>query len=129
PRRRAARAARPSPAGRRYAEAAAGRVRSFGEHALARPARARFVRAEDVLDLDHVRRGRDTLEVELRDLLDVVEDARELARHPVDLVLGEAEAGEAGDVEDLIAVDHAVKFKGLSRNAKRARAGFETTLK
>ena len=31
---------------------------------------------------------------------------RQLARHALDLVLGEAKAGEARDVQDLVAVDH-----------------------
>ena len=41
-----------------------------------------------------------------RDPVDVLEDARELARHPLDLLLGELEPGEARDVQDLLAIDH-----------------------
>jgi len=48
----------------------------------------------------------DAVEVELADLLDVVEDLRELGRHPLDLSVIEAKAGETGDMEDLVAIDH-----------------------
>jgi hypothetical protein len=64
-------------------------------------------------------RGRgDAVQVELRDLLDVVEHRRQLPRHAVYLVIGEAEASEAGDVEDLIAVDHAAKFRSCLQKAR-----------
>ena len=44
---------------------------------------------------------------ELPDLLDVVEDARELLGHRLELRLGQLEAGEAGDVQDLVTAQHA----------------------
>jgi hypothetical protein len=53
-----------------------------------------------------VRGGRDVVEVELVDLLDVVEDRRQLAGHALDLLVAQLEACKAGDVEDLLALDH-----------------------
>ena len=50
--------------------------------------------------------GRDAVEVELADLRDVADDRRELARHRLDLLLAQREARQAGDVQDLVAVDH-----------------------
>ena len=50
--------------------------------------------------------GSTPVEVELGDLLDVVEHLRQLAGHRLDLVVGEPQPGEAGDVEHLFAVDH-----------------------
>ena len=43
---------------------------------------------------------------ELGDLLDPVEDLRELAREALDLLVGQLEAGEAGHVQDLVAAQH-----------------------
>ena len=48
-----------------------------------------------------------TIEVELADPVDVLEDARELSGHRLDLLVGEGEPGETGDVKNLFAVDHA----------------------
>ena len=59
----------------------------------------RLVRAQHVLELDHVGGRLDVVEVELADPVDVLEDPRELAGHPLDLLLGEAEAGQPGDVQ------------------------------
>jgi hypothetical protein len=39
----------------------------------------------------------------------MVEHLRELAREALDLGLGELEAGESGDVEDLVAAEHRVR--------------------
>src|SRR3712207_3193262 len=84
----------------RHAEAAIVGVRSGGERDVARHRRPRLVLAQGVLDRDDVRGGRDVREVaELADLLDVVEDLRELLRHALELLVGELEAGEAGDME------------------------------
>ena len=78
------------------------------EHDLARERGARLVGAQHVLDLDDVRGRRHVGEVaELADLLDVVEDARELLAHALELLLAQLEAGEAGDVEDLVTAQHA----------------------
>ncbi len=44
-------------------------------------------------------------EVELRDAADVLEDAREIAQEAVDLVVGEADAGQAGGVQHVVAVE------------------------
>ena len=62
--------------------------------------------AQHVLELDHVRGRLDPVEVELGDPVDVLEDPRELAGHPLDLLVGEPQAGEPRDVQDLVAVDH-----------------------
>ena len=43
---------------------------------------------------------------ELADQLDVVEHLGELAAEALDLLGGELEAGEAGDMEDLVAAQH-----------------------
>src|SRR6202020_926156 len=79
---------------------------SLFEGDLAREAGARLVGAQAPGDLDDVRRRRDRVEVELADLADVVENRGELAGHPSDLVLVEAQAGQARDVQDFLAVDH-----------------------
>ena len=78
--------------------------RSEGD--LARQARPRHVRPQHVLQRDHVRGRLDPLEVELADPVDVLEDPRELAGHLLDLLLGEAEAGQPGHVQYLLALDH-----------------------
>ncbi len=79
----------------------------------------RLVGAQRVLDRDDVRGGRDVLEIaQLGDLLDVAEHARELAGHHLELLLVQLEAGEAGDVEDLVSAQH----RADSRRAARPRA-------
>src|SRR5512133_1573688 len=88
------------------AEGAVGGVRRLREDLLARPARARLVGPQDVIEVDDVRGRLDPLEVELVDAVDVLENPRELARHRLDLVVCEPEAGEAGDVQHLLAIDH-----------------------
>ena len=50
--------------------------------------------------------GGDVVEVELADLLDVAEDGGQLGGHPLDLLVRQLEAGQPGDVEYLLAVDH-----------------------
>ena len=52
-----------------------------------------------------MRRRRHVREVELRDAPDVLEDAREIAQEAVDLVIGEADAGKAGSVQHVVAVE------------------------
>jgi hypothetical protein len=52
--------------------------------------------------------GLDALQVELLDLLDVVEDRRQLAGHALDLLVGEAQPRELGHVKDLVAADHLI---------------------
>ena len=85
------------------AEAAWRGVGRAGQRDLGRQRRARLVGAQRVLDVDDVRGRLDVVEVELGDLLDLVEDLRELAAEALDLVVGQLEAGEAGDVQDLVA--------------------------
>src|SRR4051794_15220487 len=77
------------------------------EDDVAGQARPRLVVAQRVRDLDDMGRRGDVVGVQLRDLLDGVEDLGELAGHAADLVVGELEPREARDVEDLLAVDHA----------------------
>ena len=81
----------------------------LGERDLASAGTGRGSSARSaLLDLDDVRRRRHAVEVELGDLrVDVVEDRGQLAGHPLDLVVGELQAREARDVEDLGALDHA----------------------
>ena len=69
-------------------------------------------------------RGRlDLVEVERGDPVDVLEDPRELAGHPLDLVLGELEPRQAGDVQDLLAIDHAPDSRSHSNQAPQQRRG------
>src|SRR3954451_23625846 len=70
---RSAAACRRSSAGAGYAEAAVAGVGGGVEDALAGPAGPRLVGAQHVLELDHVARGLDAVEIELLDLLDVIE--------------------------------------------------------
>lgn len=53
-----------------------------------------------------MRGGLDVVEVELPDPVDVVEDPGKLPGHLLHLALAEPQAGEAGDVQYLLAVDH-----------------------
>ena len=79
-------------------------------------ARPRLVGAQRVLHLDHVRGRLDAGEVaELADLLDVVEHLAQLLAHALDLVLGELEAGEPGDVEHLVTAQH--RAQSMTRRA------------
>jgi hypothetical protein len=56
-------------------------------------------------------RGRlDPVEIERGDPLDVLEDPRQLAGHPLDLVVGQPKACQPSYVEDLLAVDHRAGF-------------------
>ena len=55
--------------------------------------------------------GLDVVEVELADPVDVLEDSGQLARHRLHVFLAEREAGEAGDVKHLVAVDHGADSK------------------
>jgi hypothetical protein len=83
---------------------------------LARQTLTRFVRAQRGVGghriSDHVRGGRDVLEVELADFGDVVEHGRQLARHRLNLILVERQASEPGYMQDFIASDHKAGFYG-----------------
>ena len=90
-----------------HAEAAVGGVGRVLERPLDRHRRAWLVGAQRVLDVDHVRRRRDVGEVaELGDQLDVIEHLGELVAEALDLLGRQLEAGEAGDMEYLIAAQH-----------------------
>lgn len=53
-------------------------------------------------------RGRfDPLEIEGGDSIDMLEDAGQLSRDPLDIGLGDLDSRQPGDVEDLLAFDHA----------------------
>src|SRR5207248_2996891 len=79
------------------AEGPAGRIGSALEHLVSRPAGPRLVGPEHVLQGDHVGGRLDAVEVELGDVLDVLEDPRQLAGHPLDLLVVELQAGQPGD--------------------------------
>ena len=96
---------------------------ALGERHVAGERRPRLVRAQRAADVDHVRRGRHAVEVELGDRLDMAEDLRQLAGHALDLVRREVEAGEARDVEDLLAVDHVVVGAASASAGGAGRAG------
>jgi hypothetical protein len=70
----------------------------------------RDVGAQNVLQLYHVRGRLDPVEVQSGNSVDVLEDARELAGHPLDLILGEAEAGQLRNVQYLLSLDHGGRF-------------------
>ena len=65
---------------------------SLAEDDLPAHVGAREGRVGAVADLDHVRRRRHALEVDLADLFDMAEDVRQLFAHALDLGLGELEA-------------------------------------
>ena len=96
--------------GRGNAEGALDRVGRRGQRHLGRQALVRHVGTQDVLQLDHVRGRLDVIEVQLGDPVDVLEDPRELARHALDLLLGEAEAGQLCHVQYLLSLDHGGRF-------------------
>ena len=113
----------PAPARARDAEAALVVLGRARQRDLDGQARARHVRAQRVLHLDDVRRRLDAGEVaELADLLDVVEHLGQLLAHALDLVLGELEAGEPGDVEHLVTAQHRrAVYETPARATARAR--------
>ncbi len=88
------------------AKGPAGRVGRLLEHPFAVEAGFGLVASQDIYELDHVRGRLDVVELEGGDPLDVVEDARELSGHRLDLSLGKLEAREPRDMEDLLTIDH-----------------------
>ncbi len=70
----------------------------------------RHVGPQHVLQLDHVRGRLYVVEVELGDPVDVLEDPRKLPGHRLDLLLGEAEAGQLRHVQYLLSLDHGGRF-------------------
>ena len=80
------------------------------------------VGSQDVLELDHVGRRLDAVEVERGDRVDVLEDPEQLLGHPLDLVLGELEPREPGDVQDLLAIDHRANVRAGARAGTRQHA-------
>src|SRR3954451_10057981 len=97
---------RRSSAGAGHSDPVGRRVRRRLEDPLARPARPRLVLAQHVLELDDMAGRLDVVQLELLDLLDVVEDPRQLRGHLLDLVLGQPQARKLGDVQYLVAADH-----------------------
>ena len=61
------------------------------------------VLAQDVLELDRLGGRRDRVGVELGELGVLVEDVVELALEPRQLVVGQPEPGEVGDMGDVVA--------------------------
>src|SRR3954451_15387776 len=108
------------------AEAAVGRVGRRREGGFDRHRGTRLVGAQGVLDVDDVGGRRDVLEVsQLGDRLDVVEPLGELAAEALDLLGGQLEAGEAGDVEDLVAGEHWSVILGRALRTPPAHARIE----
>ena len=79
------------------------RAGALREDVLDRQRRPDDVLAQDVLELDRLGRRRDRLGVELGQLRVLVEDVVELALEPGQLLVGQAEAGEMGDMGDVVA--------------------------
>lgn len=53
-------------------------------------------------------RGRlNPLQIQVPDPINVLEDPAQLPHHRLHFLVGEAQAGKPGDVQNLIAVDHA----------------------
>src|SRR5438270_13375598 len=73
-------------AGTGNAEPARQRLRSSFEGDLGREARFWLVGAHGAGHVDHMGSRRHALQIELADLLDVIEDLRELSRHALDLL-------------------------------------------
>jgi hypothetical protein len=55
--------------------------------------------------------GLDVVEVQGRDPIDVLEDPGQLNCHALDLLLGELEPRQPGDVQDLLAIDHVIQSR------------------
>lgn len=66
----------------------------------------RHVRTQHVFNVNHPSGRLGVLEIESRDPIDVVEDRRHLRTHPLDFVIGQTEAGKAGNMENFFALDH-----------------------
>lgn len=63
--------------------------------------------------MDDVAGRLDAIQLELGDPLDVLKDARELARHALGLLFVEREPRKLGDPFDLLAIDHAPESSAL----------------
>ena len=84
------------------------------------------VLAHHVLERDHLRGRAHGAGVDLRQLADRLQDPAQLRDEPVDLLIGQAQAGQAGDVLDVGSADHGPMIAGArSRRAalSAVRAG------
>ena len=88
-------------------------LRSRRQYDLARQRRLGLVRPEDVDDVDHMRRGRHALEIELADGLDMVEHLGQLGRHPIDLFVVQLQPGQPGHMENLVTIEHLLSILGV----------------
>ena len=106
---------------RRHHEVAPGPLRRAGQRHVRREARRDHVLAQDVLDLDRLRRRRDVVGRQLGQHRVLVEDVVELALEAVELLLGQAEAGEVGDVLDVRALqkDTGARRRSADRRDER----------
>lgn len=75
--------------------------RHFGRQAL-----MRHIRPEHPLDVDYPGGRLNPFKVEPADPVDVVEDRRKLGAHGFDLLLGQPEAGQAGNMQNFFTLDH-----------------------
>src|SRR5207244_5179899 len=85
---------------------------------LAVERRPRLVLAEDVDDVERVRRRLDVREVELGNLADGLQDRAQLLAEALDLLLGEREPRQPRDVEHLFAGN------GHSLNPRKIKGPF-----
>ncbi len=79
--------------------------RRIGQRRLPRQAGTHLVLAHHVLELDDGGGRPDVAGVDLLQRLDRLEDVRQLRLHAVNLVVGQVEAREVGDVLDVLAGD------------------------
>lgn len=70
----------------------------------------RHIGPQHVLELNNMRRRRDALKVKRSNSIDVLEDARKLPGHGLDLSLAEAQAGQLRHVQYLLPIDHGGRF-------------------
>src|SRR5687768_5703659 len=106
----------------RHAEELATALGRVGQGLALRQARAVDVVAHDVDQGHGVRRGLHARGIQGAELVDVGEDAAELLAHPLQLRVVERQAGEAGDVLDVLPRDHA-RSPPAARTAATAACG------
>ena len=87
-------------------------ARRVPEGRLARHGRPRHVVTHHVLERDHLGRRPHAAGVDRLQLPDRLQDAVQLALHQVDLLVGETQPGQRGNVLDVLATDHGPMLAG-----------------